>query len=203
MSDCEWIIHLLFFCLTSSQYRLSLCKVYTSVFFLVFTRWKIDTVGWFAQTINVRMFCSSAACVLFWRKNDPSFAKNDPSFCEKWLVVLWKTSRRFVESRKWTRRHRKEVKKKVGEDGIFMRENEEWIRRVKNMKWWVRDSSRARVHTHVCRSFCVFAVTSVTVVHVIGWNIVEYVVFFRVCLLLESWNKEKRVENRRWRRGWE
>ena len=26
--------------------------------------------------------------------------KNEPSFCEKQAVVLWKTSRRFVESRK-------------------------------------------------------------------------------------------------------
>ncbi len=51
--------------------------------------------------------------------------KNEPSFCEKRAVVLRKTSRRFVESRKWMRRHREEVKKKVGGDGIFMGEDGE------------------------------------------------------------------------------
>ena len=51
---------------------------------------------------------------------------------EKRAVVLWKTSRRFVENkpsflenRKWTRRHREEVKKKVGGDGNFMGEEGE------------------------------------------------------------------------------
>ena len=38
---------------------------------------------------------------------------------------------------------------------------------LRNVKRWVREASRARVHTHVYRSFCVFAVTSVTVLHVI------------------------------------
>ena len=51
--------------------------------------------------------------------------KNDTSFYEKQAVVLRKTSRRFVESRKWMRRHREEVKKKVGGDGIFMGEDGE------------------------------------------------------------------------------
>ena len=51
--------------------------------------------------------------------------KNEPSFYEKQAVVLWKTSRRFVESRKWTRRHREEVKKKVGGGGNLMGEEGE------------------------------------------------------------------------------
>lgn len=38
--------------------------------------------------------------------------KNKPSFCGKQAVVLWKVE-------KWMRRHREEVKKKVGEMEIL------------------------------------------------------------------------------------
>ena len=51
--------------------------------------------------------------------------ENEPSFCEKQAVILWKTSRRFVESTRRRGRHREEVKKKVGGDGNFMREDGE------------------------------------------------------------------------------
>ena len=61
----------------------------------------------------------------FGEKTSRHFMKNKPLFCGKRAVVLRKTSRRFVESRKWMRRHREEVKKKVGGDGIFMGEDGE------------------------------------------------------------------------------
>ena len=62
--------------------------------------------------------------VVLW-KTSRRFVENEPSFCEKQAVILWKTSRRFVESTRRRGRHREEVKKKVGGDGNFMREDGE------------------------------------------------------------------------------
>ena len=167
-------------------------------------------MNWFVHATNVRKFYSSAACVLFWRKNDPSFY-------EMWLVILWKVTRRFVKNKpsfcgkqavvlwkveKWMRRHREEVKKKVGEMEILWERMGSENMVLRNVKWWVREASRARVHTHVNRSFCVFAVTSVTVIHVTDWNIVEYgvllgfVCFWRVEIKKRGWKIDGDVEVR-------
>lgn len=54
----------------------------------------------------------------FGEKTSRRFVKNKPSFYEKQAVVLWKVE-------KWMRRHREEVKKKIGGDGIFMGEDGE------------------------------------------------------------------------------
>ena len=51
--------------------------------------------------------------------------KNKPSFYEKQAVVLWKTSRRFVESRKMDEKASRRGEKEGWGDGNFMREDGE------------------------------------------------------------------------------
>ena len=150
---------------------------------------------------------------LIWRKNKPMFYEKQADVLWKRAVVLWKTSRRFIENKpsfyekqavvlwkveKWMRRHREEVKKKIGGDGIFMGEDGEWIYRVEKCEMMgARSFSCARTYTRIQEFLCFCCHKC----HSGSRNRLKYsgiCGFVRVCLLLESWNKEKRVENRRW-----
>ena len=131
----------------------------------------------------------------FGEKTSRCFVENEPSFWEKQAVVLWKVENGWegIEKR-WKRRlgEMEFLWERMGSEHIVLR----------NVKWWMRESSRARVHTHVYRSFCVFAVTSVTVIYVTDWNIVEYVVllgfvcFWRVEIKKRGWKIDGDVEVR-------
>ena len=76
--------------------------------------------------------------------------KNNGSFCEKWRLVLWKATARFVES-----------------DRLFLKAWTAWKLEKEEAKEWnakmsIIASSRAYAYTRAAKSFYVFAVTSVT-----------------------------------------
>ena len=80
--------------------------------------------------------------------------KNNGSFCEKWRVVLLKVTARFMKS-----------------DRLFLKMWTAWKLEKEEAKEWsakmsIIASSRAYAYARATRSFCVFAVTSVTVSYV-------------------------------------
>ena len=129
-------------------------------------------------------------CVSCFREETSRcFMKNEPSFCGKWHVVLWKVTRRFVESDTSFYEKQAVVLWKVGKGGEGI--GKRWKKKIEGggdligegrgvkiacWEMWNDECEKllVRAYIHVYnRSFCVFAVTSVTVFGVTNWNIVE------------------------------